>query len=167
MFPVGSLFRLRVSHHLDHAAFPAPATSHAACGFPHYAPPFASCQDLWDLSCWGDFLYKRINPETPEQFGLHLDVYSPPQVLAISSRARFRRTTEWRGTRQSARSMTGIRIRPGDAPALASLITAATLENERGGFLIPRRASPGQDHRRADATTVPLPRRSGASQRAE
>ena len=27
MFPVGSLFRLRVSHHLDRAAFPAPASS--------------------------------------------------------------------------------------------------------------------------------------------
>ena len=37
MFPVGSLFRLRVSHHLDHAAFPAPASSNAACGFPRTA----------------------------------------------------------------------------------------------------------------------------------
>src|SRR5271165_1323312 len=27
VFPVGSLFRLRVSHHLDHATFPAPAAS--------------------------------------------------------------------------------------------------------------------------------------------
>src|SRR5271165_4132117 len=34
VFPVGSLFRLRVSLHLDHAAFPAPASSNAACGFP-------------------------------------------------------------------------------------------------------------------------------------
>src|SRR5271167_449621 len=31
--PVGSLFRLRVSHHLGHATFPAPASSNAACGF--------------------------------------------------------------------------------------------------------------------------------------
>jgi len=70
--------------------------------FPHYAPPFASCQGLWDLSCWGDFrlclihrsqprpfcswAYKRIIPETPEQFGLHLDIYSPPQVLQIGGR---------------------------------------------------------------------------------
>src|ERR1700730_11296401 len=23
--------------------------------FPHCAPPFASRQSLWDLSCWGDF----------------------------------------------------------------------------------------------------------------
>jgi hypothetical protein len=37
VFPVGSLFRLRVSHHLDHAAFPAPASSNAACGFPRTA----------------------------------------------------------------------------------------------------------------------------------
>src|SRR6266498_3377706 len=34
VFPVFSPFRLRVSHHLDHATFPAPATSNAACGFP-------------------------------------------------------------------------------------------------------------------------------------
>ena len=33
MFPVGSLFRLRVSHHLGPATFPAPASSNAACGF--------------------------------------------------------------------------------------------------------------------------------------
>jgi hypothetical protein len=26
-FPVGSLFRLRVSHYLDHATFPGPSTS--------------------------------------------------------------------------------------------------------------------------------------------
>ena len=39
VFPVGSLFRLRVSHHLDHATFPAPATSNAACGFPALRAP--------------------------------------------------------------------------------------------------------------------------------
>src|SRR5271169_6355589 len=33
VFPVVSLFRLRVSHHLGHATFPAPASSNAACGF--------------------------------------------------------------------------------------------------------------------------------------
>ena len=34
VFPVGSLFRLRVSHHLGRATFfPAPASSNAACGF--------------------------------------------------------------------------------------------------------------------------------------
>ena len=37
VFPVGSLFRLRVSHHLDHATFPATAASNAACGFPRTA----------------------------------------------------------------------------------------------------------------------------------
>ena len=36
VFPVGSLFRLRVSHHLGRATFPAPASSNAACGFPAY-----------------------------------------------------------------------------------------------------------------------------------
>ena len=33
MFPVASPFRLRVSHHLDRATFPVPATSNATCGF--------------------------------------------------------------------------------------------------------------------------------------
>ena len=31
-------------------SFPAPATSNAACEFPHYAHLFASCHGLWDLS---------------------------------------------------------------------------------------------------------------------
>ena len=34
MFTVYSPFRLRVSQHLDHATFPVPASSNAACGFP-------------------------------------------------------------------------------------------------------------------------------------
>src|SRR6266566_9491638 len=32
---------------------PPRRTQHA--DFPHCAPPFASLQRLWDLSCWGDF----------------------------------------------------------------------------------------------------------------
>src|SRR5260370_24882698 len=32
---------------------PPRRTQHA--DFPHCAPPFASRQSLWDLSCWGDF----------------------------------------------------------------------------------------------------------------
>src|SRR5229473_1316524 len=45
-FPVVSPFRLRVSHYLDHATFPAPATSNAACGFPALRSPicFMSCK---------------------------------------------------------------------------------------------------------------------------
>jgi len=47
-------FRLRVSHYLDRATFPAPATSNAACGFSRTALLlFASPRGLWDLSCWG------------------------------------------------------------------------------------------------------------------
>src|SRR5260370_826148 len=38
-FLVVSPFRLRVSHYLDHATFPAPATSNAACGFPALRSP--------------------------------------------------------------------------------------------------------------------------------
>src|ERR1700751_544094 len=37
------------------ATSPAPSTSNVACGFPAYAPPFASRRGLWDLSCRGDF----------------------------------------------------------------------------------------------------------------
>jgi hypothetical protein len=60
VFPVVSPFRLRVSQHLDHAAFPVRATSNAACGFP--ALLFASPQGLWDLSCRGDFRPCPPNP---------------------------------------------------------------------------------------------------------
>ena len=56
VFPVGSLFRLRVSHHLGRATFPAPAASNAACGFPALRPLlFASPQGLWGLSCRSGF----------------------------------------------------------------------------------------------------------------
>ncbi len=36
--------------------------------FPHYAPPFASCQGLWDLSCWGDFRLCLIHRSQPRPF---------------------------------------------------------------------------------------------------
>src|SRR5437870_5199043 len=56
--PVASPFRLRVSQHLDHAAFPVPATSNAACGFPTlrspvcFAPSFMGPIMLGRLSAW-------------------------------------------------------------------------------------------------------------------
>jgi hypothetical protein len=51
VFPVGSPFHLRVSHYFDHATFPAPATSNAACGFPRTA---LSC--LFLLKAYGTYL---------------------------------------------------------------------------------------------------------------
>ena len=68
MFPVGSLFRLRVSHHLGRATFPAPASSNAACGFPALRSPVC-------------FASRIMGP-----LSLRLDVYSPPQVLQIDGR---------------------------------------------------------------------------------
>ena len=56
VFPVGSLFRLRVSHHLGRATFsssPPRRTQHA--DFSHCALLFASPQGLWDLSCRSGF----------------------------------------------------------------------------------------------------------------
>ena len=95
MFPVGSLFRLRVSHHLGRATFPSPASSNAACGFP--ALLFASPQGLWGLSCRSGFrrwsnhsvaieqLQSLVQPSpTPPRPaealsvpGSHMDVQSP------------------------------------------------------------------------------------------
>ncbi len=68
MFPVGSLFRLRVSHHLGRATFPAPASSNTACGFPALRSPVC-------------FASRIMGP-----LSLRLDVYSPPQVLQIDGR---------------------------------------------------------------------------------
>src|SRR5271170_6173117 len=68
VFPVGSLFRLRVSHHLGRATFPAPASSNAACGFPALRSPVC-------------FASRFMGP-----LGLRLDVYPPPQVLQIDGR---------------------------------------------------------------------------------
>jgi hypothetical protein len=45
-----------VSHHLDHATFPAPATSNAACGFPRTA---LSC--LFRLKAYGPILQERLS----------------------------------------------------------------------------------------------------------
>jgi hypothetical protein len=42
VFPVSSLFRLRVSQNLNHATFPVPATSNAVCKFPALRPPVTS-----------------------------------------------------------------------------------------------------------------------------
>ena len=50
MFPVVSPFRLRVSQHLDHATFPIPATSNAACGFPALRSPVCFAPRLMDES---------------------------------------------------------------------------------------------------------------------
>ena len=55
MFPVGSLFRLRVSHHLGRATFPAPPRRTQHADFPHCALLFASPQGLWGLSCRSGF----------------------------------------------------------------------------------------------------------------
>src|SRR5260370_2162869 len=41
--------------------------------FPHCAPPFASRQSLWDLSCWGDF-----RPSASHSIGVE-PPYSPLQ----------------------------------------------------------------------------------------
>src|SRR6266487_1746249 len=35
--------------------FQSPPLRTQRADFPHCAPPFASRQSLWDLSCWGDF----------------------------------------------------------------------------------------------------------------
>ena len=50
VFPVGSLFRLRVSHHLGHATFPAPPRRTQHADFSHCALPFASPQEPHPLT---------------------------------------------------------------------------------------------------------------------
>src|SRR3981081_2295033 len=101
-FPVVSPFRLRVSHYLDRATFPAPATSNAACGFPALRSPICFMSRLMGpillgrlsalptpsfpaeaLSLLGKRTYRPSNART---FSLRLDVYPPPQVLQIVGR---------------------------------------------------------------------------------
>ena len=55
MFTVSSLFRLRVSQYLDHATFPVPSTSHAACGFPALRAPICFTTTLMGPILLGDF----------------------------------------------------------------------------------------------------------------
>jgi hypothetical protein len=82
VFTVVSPFRLRVSHHLDRAAFPIPATSNVAGGFPHYALLFASPQGVWDLSCWGDFRQRPQNHVAVEQFQVFVKPLATPPLPA-------------------------------------------------------------------------------------
>src|SRR6476661_112058 len=57
--------------------------------FPHCALLFASPQDLWDLSCWGDFRQRSANPvavEQPQGFVQPLPTPSrPTEALSFPS----------------------------------------------------------------------------------
>ena len=65
MFPVGSLFPVRVSHHLGRATFPAPASSKAARGFPVVRSPVCFASGLM-----GPILPERLSPLV-EPLGSH------------------------------------------------------------------------------------------------
>ena len=60
VFTVVSPFRLRVSHHLDHATFPAPSTSHAACGFPALRAPICFMPRLMGPILLGRLSARRV-----------------------------------------------------------------------------------------------------------
>src|SRR6516225_7212538 len=82
VFTVVSPFRLRVSHHLDRAAFPIPATSNVACGFPALRFPVRFAPRLWDLSCWGDFRRWPPNPVAVEQLQVFVKPLTTPPLPA-------------------------------------------------------------------------------------
>ena len=51
---------------------------------PHYAPPFASCQDLWDLSCRSDFQHVPPHSIAVEQ---PKSVVEPPPIPSLPAEA--------------------------------------------------------------------------------
>lgn len=53
--PSGRVEDWRAGRPRDHATFPAPSTSHAACGFPALRAPICFTSRLMGLSCWGRF----------------------------------------------------------------------------------------------------------------
>src|SRR5258706_8841448 len=62
----------------------APPRRTQRADFPHCAPPFASRQSLWDLSCWGDFrpvASHSISVEQPES------VVQPPPIPSFPAEA--------------------------------------------------------------------------------
>jgi hypothetical protein len=61
---------------------PPRRTQHA--DFPHCAPPFASRQRLWDLSCWGDF-----RPVASHSIGVKQpsSVVQPPPIPSFPAEA--------------------------------------------------------------------------------
>src|SRR5215472_2069909 len=70
VLPVVSPFRLRVSQYLDRAAFPAPATSNAACGFPALRSPVCFTSRVMGLIVLG----RR---------------HGPPNLVAVEQPQRF------------------------------------------------------------------------------
>src|SRR5258707_15814852 len=60
VLPVVSPFRLRVSHYLDHATFPVPSTSHAACGFPALRAPICFTPTLMGPILLGRLSARRV-----------------------------------------------------------------------------------------------------------
>src|SRR5882724_7616688 len=81
---IGRVEGWRAGRPLDRATFPVPSTSHAACGFPHCAPPFASRHRLWDLSCWGNF-----RPVASHSIGVKQpsSVVQPPPIPSFPAEA--------------------------------------------------------------------------------
>src|SRR6266481_2101647 len=83
VFPVASPFRLRVSHHLDRATFPVPATSNATCGFPALSSPVRFAARFMGpilLGGGGDFRLKPPNLVAVEQLqGLVQPLPTPPR----------------------------------------------------------------------------------------
>ena len=88
VFPVGSLFRLRVSHHLGRATFPAPAASNAACGFPALRSPVCFASRLM-----GPILPERLSVlveplgshRTASEFGSAIPYSTAPSRSLVGS----------------------------------------------------------------------------------
>ena len=88
MFPVGSLFRLRVSHHLGRATFPAPAASNAACGFPALRSPVCFASRIM-----GPILPERLSAlveplgshRTASEFGTAIPYSTAPSRSLVGS----------------------------------------------------------------------------------
>ena len=82
VFTVVSPFRLRVSQHLDRAAFPIPATSNVAGGFPALRFPVRFASRLMGPILLGDFRRRPPNPVAVEQLQVFVKPLATPPLPA-------------------------------------------------------------------------------------
>ncbi len=115
---------------------PPRRTQHA--DFPHCAPPFASRQSLWDLSCWGDFrpvASHSIGVKQPSSVVQPLPIPSfPAEALSFLSKSseppgRFSLRLTYSLRLRSCKSMDAFVISSLPSPMLETLQMAGPLRS--------------------------------------
>jgi hypothetical protein len=107
--PLPRPFGCEVSQHLDRATFPVPPRRTQRADCPHCAHLFASHQELWDLSCWGDFRLGVTNSIAVEQLQVFVQPLPTPPRPAEALRRGVSRRLFLLASSRSTRASTSAR----------------------------------------------------------